>query len=109
MSFTVYSYGLLSVSILSVALSHFFPPPTPDRVPWRDVFSVAVNGPGALVAFTGGWTILGVACGIPAALSAWTLWQWWRRRRQGKPSRVLGVIRDVGHKLVVAPVAGDAR
>lgn len=109
MSFTVYSYVLLSVSILSVALSHFLPPPTPDCVPWLDVYSVVVNGAGALFCLVWGLTVLGVACAISAALSAWRLWHWWRRRRQGKPSKVLGVVRNVGHKLVVAPVAGDAR
>ena len=36
------------------------------------------------------------------------IWSWWRRRRQGKPSRVLGLVQDVGHKLAVVNVpAGE--
>jgi len=43
------------------------------------------------------------------AYNAWLLWQWWRRRRQGKPSRVLGLVRDLGHRLTVAPVPVGSR
>lgn len=39
-----------------------------------------------------------------AAMCARILWHWWRRRRQGKPSRVLGLVRDLGHKLGVVAV-----
>lgn len=44
-----------------------------------------------------------------AGYYAWCAWRTWRRRRKGKPSRVLGVVRDLGHRLTVVPVPGGAR
>lgn len=35
------------------------------------------------------------------------IWHWWRRRRQGKPSRVLGLVRDLGHKLTVVNIPAE--
>lgn len=45
--------------------------------------------------------------GVSAAWAS-VIWDWWRRRRQGKPSRVLGIVRDLGHKLTVQPIHGEA-
>ena len=41
---------------------------------------------------------------IIAAMAARILWHWWRARRKGTPSRVLGLVRDLGGKLAVVPV-----
>lgn len=41
---------------------------------------------------------------------AWEAWRRWRRNRKDrKPSRVLGVVRNLGHRLAVVPVPGGAR
>ena len=44
-----------------------------------------------------------------AALNLWIVWDWWRRRKQRKPSRVLGLVRNLGHKLTVVPVPSGGR
>lgn len=46
---------------------------------------------------------------VLAGLHLWIIWRWWTRRRKGKPSRVLGLVRNLGHRLVVVPVAGGAK
>lgn len=53
----------------------------------------------------------GVAA-IPAAATAFCGWcaiQFWRRRKDRKPSRILGVVRNLGHRLAVVPVPGGSR
>ena len=40
-------------------------------------------------------------------LCARVVWHWWRRRRQGKPSRVLGLVHDLGHKLGVVNIPAE--
>ena len=42
-----------------------------------------------------------------AALCARIIWAWWRRRRKGKPSRVLGLVKDLGHKLGVVAIPAE--
>ena len=52
--------------------------------------------------------VLTTADAIAAAMCARIVWSWWRRRRQGTPSKVLGLVQDVGHKLAVVNVpAGE--
>ena len=46
---------------------------------------------------------------IVLAMCLRVIWHWWRRRRQGKPSRVLGLVRNLGHKLTVVPVPSESR
>lgn len=42
-----------------------------------------------------------------AAAWTWIAWMSWNRRnRRRRPSRVLAKVRDLGHRLVVAPVSG---
>ena len=45
---------------------------------------------------------------IVVSMCARIIWHWWRRRRKGKSSRVLGLIRSLGHRLVVVPVRGES-
>jgi NhaP-type Na+/H+ or K+/H+ antiporter len=46
------------------------------------------------------WTVFNAAC---AGYWAWVLWSG-RKRKDRKPSRVLGVVADLGHRLAVHPV-----
>ena len=39
---------------------------------------------------------------INASVDAWWLWTYQRRDRRPRPSRVLGRVRDLGHRLAVA-------
>lgn len=41
--------------------------------------------------------------------AAHVLWAWWRMRRQGRPSKVAGLVRDLGHRLAVVAVPAGAR
>jgi membrane protein implicated in regulation of membrane protease activity len=85
------------------------------RFPWVSVAGYAALS--ALQAFavaasvlTGqvtGWTWLKAAF---VGVFAWEAWRRWRRNRKDrKPSRVLGVVRNLGHRLAVVPVPGGAR
>lgn len=53
------------------------------------------------------WLILAIAHMVSLALGAWWLWRN-RRRKDRKPSKVAGVVRDLGHRLTVAPVPAGA-
>ena len=62
------------------------------------------------------WTFVDVRSGdwvavtadvVVVAMCARIVWSWWRRRRQGKPSKVLGLVQDVGHKLAVVNVPAE--
>lgn len=77
----------------------------PERTPRWSIF---------ISIWCGVWVPIGLATNVEldtlatmtvaGVVEAWIVWQWWRRRRQGRPSRVLGVIRDMGHRLTVEPV-----
>ena len=43
-------------------------------------------------------------CAILTGRCIRVIWHWWRRRRQGKPSRVLGLVRNMGHRLAVVAI-----
>lgn len=51
---------------------------------------------------------------VPAVLecgfAAYYLWRWWRRRppRKRRASRALSAVRDLGHRLTVAPAPAAA-
>lgn len=44
-----------------------------------------------------------ISNGASAGILAWLAWREWRRGRQGRPSRLLGRVRNLGHRLVVTP------
>jgi hypothetical protein len=59
------------------------------------------------------WTMEHVGVSVPAlamgGLAAWEWWRWWRHSRDGRrrlKDRVLGVVREMGGRLVVEPVPG---
>ena len=56
------------------------------------------------------WALVAMNITI-VAMSLRIIWHWWRRRRKGKPSRVLGLVRSLGHRLTVVavPVEDGAR
>lgn len=75
-----------------------------DDVPaWVFVLGWILCGLGAMLA---GLTVHAMVCGVFAALH---LWRWWDRHGRKRAHRALGVVRDLGHRLVVAPVAQDVR
>ena len=41
------------------------------------------------------------------ALAAFYLWLWWKQRKRKTPSRVLGVVMNVGHRLRVINIPGQ--
>jgi hypothetical protein len=63
---------------------------------------------GYFIVFWGG-PVFGIPMVALAAYYAWRAWQHWRRRKNRKPSRVLGVVRNLGHRLEVVPAPGGAR
>lgn len=108
--------SLVSVLAIPMWLALFvFLDVVEKRHPW-----VSVAGYGALAVLyalavvvavlTGditGWTWVRAAF---AGVFAWEAWRRWRRNRKDrKPSRVLGVVRNLGHRLTVVPVPGGAR
>jgi hypothetical protein len=70
---------------------------------WIDWFYLIWTGGGAILAMVAGDTPAILVNGALAAFFAWELWRN-RPRRKRKPSRVTGVVRDLGHRLTVAPV-----
>lgn len=82
-----------------------------------DELSLANEAAGAVVnvIYAVGTLLYGEKPGLSvmfAALAgfwAWCAWKTWRRRRKGKPSRVLGLVKNLGHRLTVVPVPGGAR
>jgi amino acid transporter len=68
----------------------------------------AFSAIGALVNFASGDTGWAVYFAALSGLYAYWAWRWWRRRKNRKPSRVLGVVRDLGHRLTVTPVRAPA-
>ena len=58
---------------------------------------------GAAVAIADRSTFGTIANGSLAGFFAWLLWTG-RNRKDRKPSRILGVVRDLGHRLTVQPI-----
>jgi hypothetical protein len=94
-------------------------------VPFNDLIVAHVCRPGAgfpwIFAFTGmanavliirqiienNW--LGAISNIiVTSMCARIIWHWWRRRRKGKPFKVLGLVGNLGHRLIVVPVRGES-
>lgn len=67
----------------------------------------AMYAVGTLVLSDKPW--LSVMWAAAAGFFAWSAWRNWRKRKRRKPSRVLGVVRNLGHRLAVVPVPGGAR
>lgn len=67
----------------------------------------AMHAVGTLLLSDAPW--LSVLWAAAAGVFAWSAWRNWRKRRRRKPSLVLGVVRNLGHRLTVAPVPGGAR
>ena len=76
----------------------------PDRFPIAFALIGAYNAVVAIWDFVARDWIWFVGSITVAAMCARVLWHWWRRRRQGKPSRVLGLVTNMGHKLGVVAV-----
>lgn len=47
------------------------------------------------------------AVGYALAGFALILWDWWKRRGRRDVERVLGVVRDLGHRLAVVPAGAS--
>jgi hypothetical protein len=50
-----------------------------------------------------------VQVALDAALAGYMLRNWWNRRGQKRAAKLAAMVRDLGHRLVVAPVTGGAR
>lgn len=72
-----------------------------EDLPVWDVLLVGAGVRGAAV-YVQREMYLEMACEVTiGVLAARIVWHWWRRRRRGRPSRALGVVRDLGHRLAV--------
>ena len=69
-------------------------------------FSVAYFVPEALFFSGGNMAARLFDVGVAAAWGS-VLWDWWRRKRKGKPSRVLGLVKDLGHKLATVNIPAE--
>lgn len=77
-----------------------------DIVPILIDASVALGN--AVIAgfiFASEYPVMGAFNAGACAYYLWLAWDKWRRRKDRKPSRVLGVVRDLGHRLAVVNVA----
>ena len=94
----------LCVVLIAITLVFIIRDKRRNRFPLYAVFILGYHSIRAVQLFISGPWVGGVVFGITASVAAWAIYEWWRMKRKGQPSKVLGYIRDLGHKLTVQPV-----
>lgn len=76
------------------------------RETWKSAAGDAAfwTGAATLAAVLGCPRAWSISDGLTAAGWAYIAWRLWRDGRKRRPSRVAGVVRNLGHRLTVAPV-----
>ena len=94
----------ISVALTAVVLFFIISDKRRNAFPLYAIFILGWDGTTALRWLAEGSLIKGILHGVTASVAAWAIYEWWRMKRKGQPSKVLGYIRDLGHKLTVQPV-----
>lgn len=96
--------GGINVALIAVTIFFIVRDKQRNTFPIYAIFILCLDGVSALASFVEGSWFMGILHGVTASVAAWAIYEWWRMKRKGKPSKVLGYIRDLGHKLTVQPV-----